>query len=377
MAETSDKLTITAQCLCKAHTFNTDVPTSSLPLEASACHCYSCRHVTGALYSQDIRWPEPRDNVDTSKLKRYSFGKNLTILSCGTCSTPLFWESSSKETRDLGVFTGTLGNYDIDLVKIVDNIFVGDTIDGGASVWLRKPNSDGSKAPCFKERSNTGSVEEYPEDWPGTSTLTGYEKKTGHDSVSIRCHCRGVNFTVHRGNYEDKAKAREELPWFVDPNTYKLFANFDACDSCRLQSGMDIFNWTFSELEYISSSGKQFPKHITELKAAVDAKDPSMGTLNHYQSSKDVLRFFCNVCSATVFYCCDDRPTSVDVAIGLLDSADGARAESFLSWNLGGRTPYVEDTKGGWREGLMERVKNTAEEWRIERDYPKSWRRKE
>jgi len=65
----------------------------------------------------------------------------------------------------------------------------------------------------------------------------------------------------------------------------------------------------------------------------------------------------------------------VDVAVGLLDAPDGARAESFLSWGLGGPFSWMEDTKGGWREGFMQRVRAEAEEWRIGRGYPKSWRR--
>jgi hypothetical protein len=121
----------------------------------------------------------------------------------------------------LGVFTGALKNHDVDLVKIVDHIFVSDTIDGGATMWLQKPNADGSKVPRFKERSNT---EQYPYDWPPTSIFTGYEKQTEDISIPVRCHCKGVNFLLYRGNYEGKVK--EELPWFIDPKTHKPLASF-------------------------------------------------------------------------------------------------------------------------------------------------------
>jgi hypothetical protein len=373
MASTSETVRVTAECLCKAHTFSTEVPLSKLPLLASACHCTSCRHATGALYSIDVPWPGPRQEVDTSKLKSYPFSTNISILFCGTCSAPLFFEST-KEPRELGVFTGALRNDDINVVNIVDHIFVGDTIDGGATMWLRNPNADGSEARRFKER-NTG--EPYPLDWPSNSTFTGYEKKTENESIPIICHCKGVNFLLHRGKYDGLKD--EELPWFIDPKTHKSFASFDACDSCRLQSGIDVFNWTFAELANISFStplkegGKAFPTTTQELKTLVGMQDEAIGTLSYYQSSSDVQRYFCNVCSANVFYAVDDRTETVDVAIGVLDAPDGARAEGFLSWDFGGPFSWVEDTKGGWREGFVERVKHEAEAWRIERGYPKTW----
>jgi hypothetical protein len=376
MASTSETVTLVAECLCKSHSFSAKVPISELPLLASACHCNSCRHATGALYSIDLPWPEPRQNVDTAKLKSYMFSANISILFCGTCSTPLFFEStreplvseSVREQYGFGVFTGALKNHDVDLVKIADHIFVGDTIDGGATMWLRKPNADRSQALRFKERSNS---EQYPYDWPPISTLMGYEKITKNKSIPIRCHCKGVDLLLHRANYDGKTK--EELPWFIDPKTHMPIANFDVCDSCRLQSGIDIFHWTFSELTNISLSptsqegGKVFPKNTAELKAAVDAGDTTIGTLAYYKSSSDVQRYFCKVCSATVFYAVDDRPEIVDVAVGLLDAPDGARAESFLSWASEGKLAWVEDTNGGWREGLMKRVQGEAEEWRIKR----------
>jgi hypothetical protein len=371
MTSTSETVLVTAECLCKAHTFSTKVPTSKLPLQAVACHCDSCRYSTGALYSIDIPWPEPRKNVDTTKLKKYPFSSNIGILFCGTCSTPMFFEHT-KEPYDIGVFTGALKNLDVDLVNIKNHIYVGDTVDGGATMWLRKPNADGSEAPKFKERDDG---EEYPLDWPSASVYTGYEKKTDNKSVAIRCHCKGVDFQLHRGNYEGKSK--DEIPWFIDPKTYKPIANFDACDSCRLQSGIDIFHWTFAELVNLSfnKGDKPFPKHSSGLEALVDAKDAAVGTLAYYKSSPDVHRYFCSVCSATVFYNCDDRSDMLDVAVGLLDAPDGARAEGFLSWALGGPAVWVNDTKGGWREGLFKRVQEEAEDWRIERGYPKNWRR--
>jgi len=288
---------------------------------------------------------------------------------------PFFFETIRQPDR-LGVFTGALKNLDVDLVKIVDHIFVGDTKDGGATMWLRKPNPDGKEVPRFEKR-NTG--HQYPYEWPPSSSLSGYDAKLESGSVPIRCHCKGIDYVLKHGNYEGKTK--EELPWFVDPNTHKLLASFDACDSCRLQSGIDILHWTFTDLANISFApgsneiDKTFPTAKQELEAAVHFGDGQIGTLAYYKSSPDVSRFFCKTCSATVFYTVDERPSIADLAVGLLDAPDGARAECFLSWEFGEPFSWVGDTNGGWREGFMQRVQAEAEEWRIARGYPKSGRR--
>ncbi|PSN69382.1 hypothetical protein BS50DRAFT_572530 [Corynespora cassiicola Philippines] len=363
-----DTATITSHCLCKAHIFKADVPRSSLPLIASVCHCTSCRHSTGALYTSEAPWPMPASKVDTSTLKSFAFSDTSNILFCGTCSTPIFWSFPTDPDADLIVLTGTLQNDACDLVKIERQIFVGDTLDGGASPWLRAPNADGEQVKRYE-----GYGGELGWEWPPASALTGYEAR-GQASVPVHCKCRGVDFVMHAGSYA--GKGREEVPWYVDPVTHKNVANFDACDSCRLWSGIDLFHWTFTSMEHLTfKDGKPFPKDKSGLKALVDARDPSVGTLRYYASSPDVQRYFCGNCSASVIYAVDTRPTVIDIAVGLIGADDGARAEGFLSWDFGGRVGHRRDVEGGWREGLAERVEKESEEWRIARGYPKCWRR--
>jgi hypothetical protein len=66
------------------------------------------------------------------------------------------------------------------------------------------------------------------------------------------------------------------------------------------------------------------------------------GTLKAYQSSPDVTRYHCGVCGASVFFTCEDRTDLVDVAVGLLDAPEGARAESWLEWRMN-RLSFRED----------------------------------
>lgn len=60
--------------------------------------------------------------------------------------------------------------------------------------------------------------------------------------------------------------------------------------------------------------------------------DFAKGTMKRYESSKDVLREFCSVCGATLFWHCKWRPDLIDVSVGLLDPKQGARADGWLDW---------------------------------------------
>lgn len=146
-----DTAQITAQCLCKEHTFTATVPPSSLPLRASACHCNSCRRSTGAMYSIDAPWPGDPGVIGASTLKAYDFSPRIKLLFCGTCSSTMFWgppAATPAGEREYGVFTGALLNEGPKgLVRLVEHIFVEDTVDGGATPWLRAPNGDGMRLP--------------------------------------------------------------------------------------------------------------------------------------------------------------------------------------------------------------------------------------
>ncbi|OAA54576.1 Mss4-like protein [Niveomyces insectorum RCEF 264] len=373
-----DTVVVTASCLCRAHAFSVAVSRSSLPLEATACHCDSCRHASGAMYVQVATWPQPKESVDLGGLQRYQFSADLAYRFCGTCSASMFYEYTQEPSR-LSVVTGVLANTEVNLIHVTRHIFVGDTLDGGATVWLRTPNPDGKAVPRYRTW-----VDAIP--WDGSDALpAAADEKEDNEpqeppaSVPIVCHCGGVNFRLHRGPYASMDRAA--LPWNVDPATNKLLASFDACDSCRTQYGTDLVNWTFSDLAYLATAddnrdgGRTLPTTTAALKVAVDRCEPALGTLVYYQSSAAVQRYFCRVCSAGIFYTHDDRPTMVDIAIGVLTAPDGVRAESLLSWNMGGTPAWVQDAKGGWREGLVERIRAGAEEYRLARNYPKNWHR--
>jgi hypothetical protein len=284
----------------------------------------------------------------------------------------MFFRNPRDETRKLGIFTGVLTNDSITPITFKEQSFVGDTLDGGASVWLRHPNPDGSEMKRFRLDSEADVPEELPQEWPPYDQLTGYEVKRTEHAIPIRCKCKGVHFVLHPVSYPG-TKA-EDLPCGVDPRTHKLLARFCGCDSCRLSSGIDVLNWTFATLKNLSfgkESNTPFPDSCAGLKGLVDAKDSAVGSLTYFKSSPGVKRYFCGDCSACVFYAVDEQPHIVNVAVGVLEAPDGARAEGFLSWDFGGGIQYKENADGGWRQDLFARVEKDAEEHRITRGYPR------
>lgn len=382
-----DKIQITAQCLCKTHSFTTTVLCSALPLKASACHCNSCQHLTGALYSIDVPWPGDNDAVQKSTLKKYGFSERLNVLFCGTCSSTMFWEHPENANGvNYGVFTGTLLNDGPEnLVRLTDHILVADTLDGGATPWLHKPNGDGTVVKRWAQR--TGKSQELSREWPG-KILPDAGWRRAIPEIPIQCHCKGVDLVFRQAEAFEEHSTKEpaELPRYVDPISRKPVAGMDACNSCRTSFGVDFFNWTFSSLRHVGYSAQgykpddspSFPPTLEDLYAVVEAegnqRDPRLGTLSVYRSSDGVKRYFCSRCSACVFYAADKRQDVVNIAMGLLDSPEGARAEGTFLWLLGGPVQHRDDLLGGWREGWLKAVEAESEAWRVERKFPEWWR---
>ncbi|KAK0386907.1 hypothetical protein NLU13_5220 [Sarocladium strictum] len=375
-ADSEGEIQLTASCLCQNHVFTTMVPLCSLPLEASTCHCTSCRRVSGALYTHDAAWPGPLEAVTGDGLSLYQMTKNVALLFCGRCSSPMFWwERYEGRPEALDVLVGALeGPGDVQLIKTVRHAFIGDTVDGGAAPWLRTMGSGQEDIPMWMGKAGQSEL-------LGPTWHTSHSKvsEPGPDEIPVACHCRGVNLVLRRGDAEFASRKREDLPFFVDPKDHQLLASFDACNSCRKSFGISVMNWTFTLLEHIAfadaSAGTPFPTTTPELKAALSGqdRDERFGTLAYYASSPDVQRYFCSRCSASVFYAVDDRPQMVDLGIGLLDSPDGARAESRLAWALGPPVTWKGDAAGTWREDFVGKLEENTEAWRVATGREKLW----
>lgn len=381
---------LAAQCFCKSATFSETIPAASLPLQTGVCHCTSCRRVTGAMFTCLVSWFGPHQEIWDSSLKRFAFTKNVTFFSCPTCSCLMFVHFPAGIEGDeerFEVCAGVLPNLpDVELIRIRDNLFVDDTLDGGATIMLRRPNADGELIPSWKGFRNHS--EQIESNWPTKEDRSEMLRGPSLDKLAIGCKCGGVKLALQSGKDDFAAMKAEDLPFFVDPTTYKLLASCDSCNSCRLTSGTTPMYWISALLKHmlfrtVGDNGQDttqngFPDTITSLEAAVknssDNLNQPLGSLSVFASSKDARRFFCSNCSASIFYTTADRPDVVDIAVGVLQSPDGARAEQYLTWNYG-MMGYTEDVAGGWRDGLVASMKKDAEEWRIERDIPKCFRR--
>ncbi|KAH8168970.1 glutathione-dependent formaldehyde-activating enzyme domain-containing protein [Sarocladium implicatum] len=386
MAITNEQpsVTLTASCLCNNHVFTTILERASLPLESAVCHCTSCRHVTGALFTHDAQWPGPLEPVTSAGLSSYPMTKNVRLLFCGKCSSPMFWwEHFEGKPEVLDVLIGAL-ECDVtgEVVKTMRHGFVGDTKDGGAAPWLNRLASGQEDIPMW--RGSPDKSERIQQEWLDKSGSTDQSLTSSRDqaNIPIVCHCRGVNLVLRRSAADFANTDSDKLPWFIEPDTYRNLACFDGCNSCRKSFGVNVANWTFTFLKHIafaSDAGKEsaFPVSSMDLETAISDpnRDERYGTLQMYNSSEGVQRYFCSRCSASVFYAADDRPDIVDLAIGLLDSQDGARVESKLGWMFGSPASWEEDTKRTWRQPFVSMVTENAEAWRVRTERKMNWQR--
>lgn len=94
------------------------------------------------------------------------------------------------------------------------------------------------------------------------------------------------------------------------------------CNSCRLDTGMEFQAWVAIPAINISLD--------MEGKRPLSTFD--IGTLKEYRSSEKVRRYHCGTCGASVLYVINDRPGLLNVAAGLLDAPEGARAGTWVEY---------------------------------------------
>lgn len=339
-------------CACKRISGFCHIASEDIPLPMVVCHCTTCRHSSGLLCVSHISI-SPRSSILQIYGQPYQYRTSSLIrFFCGFCGCSLYRKRENSQKVDL--CTGALDSPD--LTKMHEHIFVADTIDGGLSDWI--PNANKGKE-RQKESSSLNEVarlkpsETLQEISPKTQSLKGY------------CHCRGVQFTVHRPSHTpsinnvpwpdlimpyhlDFAENSGDLKWWLRANNEKYLAGTCACHSCRLGSGYDIQTWAFIPKANLTQGTGQDLNYFA-------------GTLRQYESSMGTYREFCRVCGATVFWHSDDRPDIVDVSVGLLDSDEGARAEDWLEWWTG-RVSFEElALNKGYISSLSQGLKNWGE----------------
>ncbi|EME42677.1 hypothetical protein DOTSEDRAFT_73485 [Dothistroma septosporum NZE10] len=106
-------------------------------------------------------------------------------------------------------------------------------------------------------------------------------------------------------------------------NKTKYQAALCPCDSCRLAgNGQAFAQWAYipTDCVFLDPTGKvPMPENL------------QWGTLKSCRTAT-ASQHFCGRCGAVIFWNSDARPYLKDFGIGLFDSPDGARAESWFRW---------------------------------------------
>jgi hypothetical protein len=284
-----------------------------------------------------------------SKLRASQWSSRRTAYFCPICG------GTVAEILDgrFCIHTGALDRLD-DTIQTKRQIFVEDTQDGGFSHWLRN-------LPIETHATLDDSL---PENWLQTSKQTATHNTT--DRLHAHCLCKGVNFWISRPltssadfdnpksdvnqKNSDRGDYDVENPWWLCANRTKFFAEVCHCNSCRLSSSCDFLPWTYVP--------------TTDISLAADGSVPfsrNFGTLKEHRSSDEASRYFCSQCGATVFYIREERHGIVNVAVGLLDAAEGSLAQSWLGWRTDG-LDFKEDSIDR-APNLVNHVESALQKW--------------
>ncbi|CAG8980161.1 hypothetical protein HYALB_00007400 [Hymenoscyphus albidus] len=329
--------TVNATCACKAFTYAIEFPNSSLPKSRALCLCTMCRQETGSCGISYIRLPSDH-TLDPAEYNLISFTPkpSFTRYFCSTCGSHVLFSYNGHDGNSWHMSTGIWDKTE-GIVNWTGTKWIEGTLDGGISVWLKDiEDQNGTKRALPRCLFNDGDGKELIAEG-ALQTLPPRERtKEQDEKLQARCYCGGVKFYITRPNDNSKKAESpysdlivpfhsgsnanpEKDPWFLRSNDTKYLAGLCTCTSCRENSGFEIQPWAFVPKCNI------FKEDGTPL-------DFDFGTLKRYGSSEGVMREFCKVCGATVFWHCDWRPSVIDVSPGLLDPEEGARVESWLDW---------------------------------------------
>lgn len=261
----------------------------------------------------------------------------------------MFFEPLKAELGPLCVESGALEET-AGLVEYEHQLVIGDTKDGGASDWIAEVPEYGSMKRWKGMMENS---EELPVGW--RAATSGGKKQ--QDTIRGSCKCGGVSFHLTRPDAKSADwtldltqrapdYAGPHQAWWLDgPDKDKYRTNFCCCNSCRAASGVDLVAWAFVPAHNIQpADGGDF--------------STSFGTLKTYKSSERSEWCFCGTCGCMCFLKLHgQRPDVIDVAVGLLWSEEGARAEDWLHWltmgissnKAGGQRPLVRAMRKGFK----------------------------
>jgi hypothetical protein len=340
---------VKANCHCGLNAFNIPFSTASLPIANDLCHCNSCRHCTGQLAVNCVRFDGIPLSVATNQpddLKHLTPYKTFGAVRyfCSKCSAHIFFQPTTEPER-WPIAVGLLANV-TGIVQSAYHIWIEDTLDGGLARYLT--TIDGMELPRYARGERD--PETLPVDWRADKQRDARDQH----HLSAYCHCKAIRLSITRpsarsalpsspypdalfpyhATHPSKVRNPDDEKWWLRPlgsnNPTHYLAGHCACTSCRLTGGFEIQSWAVIPRVNILVHSDSTTSPI-ELNLVNENLRPK--GLRHYPSSPGRNREFCAICGATVFWWGVERPDLVDVSVGLLDSSQGALAEDWLEWH--------------------------------------------
>ncbi|KAJ3475700.1 hypothetical protein NLG97_g9368 [Lecanicillium saksenae] len=334
---------------------------------AALCHCYGCRHTTGQLYASYCGVQLGADEVEKLladgalteltvahlRLPKDVYQHHDTILYfCSTCGCHVYRRTES--TQELGI---------LDIASGTISSLQDETPTNGSAALAFGPHINANGTQDGGVAKFIGHVPGVPDARESNSLNTSQPELF----VPASCLCKGVQLHITppspesfnpKSGFSDmiipfhtqdpRISNPDDEKWWLRCDNTKYMAGLCACRSCRLSSGFELQSWAFIPRVNILQSSPEPPFSWTTLDFdALRAK----GTLRSHESSPGVMREFCSLCGATVFWHDKWRSELIDVSVGLLDSARGGRAEGLLDWCLE-RVSFAEDSVLG-RDGSV------------------------
>lgn len=311
---------ITARCHCTFFSSSSTYALPDFPIRSAICHCTTCRHVSGHLFTTLVVIPTPHaTRPDVSALSAYQTSEAVTRYFCPRCGARVIIVDDEEWEFATGVLDRMDGGTLLDTDGRVQ-LCIQDTMDGGAGIWLggRRGGDEGKArererymGPRGKERVGFDEVKHMSEESRAAIRTTG--RDVADEVLHASCHCGVVQFEIARPEGSGRESVQNRYP-----------AGLDACTSCRTVTGCEITSWAFMPKNRISMPGGK-PLEL------------AMAGMSHYDTSPGVHRTFCGTCGASVFCYRGTRETdTIDIAVGLLESKVGARAEDWLMWDHDG-----------------------------------------
>lgn len=258
----------------------------------------------------------------------------------------MFWRYPKPSEHHASAFTWFAATGALEqaegIFELQGHFNLDDTKDGGVSDWMTQLSGKE-----VERRATTKDSENLPIGWQSAASREA-TKVDPANRYHAHCKCKGVGFWIARPSLRSTQASSpwpdvlvpynsgphhlpENETWWLRANKQRFLGGVCACNSCRLATGYEFVQWAFVPTVDITLDAEGRTPFSTDF-----------GSLKRYRSSADATRYFCKDCGATIFYEGHERPALFDVAVGLIEAPEGARAESLLEWRTE-RLSFRED----------------------------------